>query len=127
MNGYQRRLQDMSAQLSHRETQELFLAFADDELPAEKAQAVRTHLDGCGDCQTGWQRYERTVLRLRKVEREKAPPALASRVMTQVKRQRRFGLKRLHLMHAQHRFPVEVLIPLLLAAAVAAFLVMSAS
>ncbi len=117
----------MSAQLSHRETQELFLALADDELPAEKAQAVRTHLDGCGDCQAGWQRYERTVQALRGVEREKAPPALASRVMTRVKRQRRFGLKGLHLLHAQHRFPVEVLIPLLLAAAVAAFLVMSAS
>jgi len=41
-----------------------------------------------------------------------------------VKRQRRFGLKRLHLAHAHHRFPVEVLIPLLLAAAVGAFLIM---
>lgn len=117
----------MSAQLSHRETKALFIALADEELPAEKAEAVRTHLDGCGECQKGWQSYSNTVLRLRQVEKQKAPPALASRVMTRVKRQRRFGLKRLHLAHAHYRLPVEVLIPLLLAAAVAAFLIMSAT
>ncbi|HSP79086.1 MAG TPA: zf-HC2 domain-containing protein [Myxococcaceae bacterium] len=115
----------MPAQLNHRETRSLFLALADEELPAEKARAVRQHLDGCGECQQGWQQYARTVHRLRGVEREKAPPALASLVMTRVKRQRRFGLKGLHRMHLHHRFPVEVLIPLLLAAAVAAFIVMS--
>jgi anti-sigma factor RsiW len=114
----------MPAQLNHRETRALFIALADEELPAEQAQAVRTHLDGCGECQRGWQRYAGTVQRLRRVEKEKAPPALASMVMARVKRQRRFGLKRLHLAHAHHRFPVEVLIPLLLAAAVGAFLIM---
>jgi hypothetical protein len=41
--------------------------------------------------------------------------------------ERRFGLRKLHWAHTHPRFPVEVLIPLLLAAAVAAFLVMSAS
>jgi anti-sigma factor RsiW len=117
----------MPAQLSHRETRALFIALADEELPAEKVQAVRSHLDGCGECQQGWQSYSSTVLRLRQVEKQKASPALASMVMTRVKRQRRFGLKRLHLAHAQYRFPVEVLIPLLLAAAVGAFLIMSAS
>jgi hypothetical protein len=113
-------------QLSHRETRALFLELADDELPADKVQAVRSHLDGCGECKEGWERYARTVQRVQQVEREKAPPALASLVMTRVKRRRRFGLRGLHLMHTHHRFPVEVLIPLLLAAAVAAFLVMSA-
>ncbi|HYO51588.1 zf-HC2 domain-containing protein [Archangium sp.] len=116
----------MPAQLSHRETRALFIALADEELPAEKVQAVQTHLDGCGECQQGWQSYSATVLRVRKVEKQKAPPALASRVMTRVKRQRRFGLKRLHLTHAQYRLPVEILIPLLIAAAVGAFLIMSA-
>ncbi|WP_257461168.1 anti-sigma factor family protein [Archangium lipolyticum] len=116
----------MSAQLSHRETKALFIALADEELSAEKEQAVRSHLEGCGECQKGWQSYSSTVLRLRKVEKEQAPPALASMVMTRLKRQRRFGLKRLHLTHAQYRLPVEVLIPLLIAAAVGAFLIMSA-
>ncbi|MGZ3458482.1 MAG: anti-sigma factor family protein [Archangium sp.] len=117
----------MSAQLSHRETRALFIALADEELPAEKAQAVRSHLEGCGECQRGWQSYSSTVLRLRNVEKQRASSALASRVMARVKRQRRFGLKRLHLTHAQHRLPVEVLIPLLIAAAVAAFILMSVS
>ncbi len=52
---------------------------------------------------------------------------MASMVLNRVKRERRFGLRKLHWAHTHHRFPVEVLIPLLLAAAVAAFLVMSAS
>jgi anti-sigma factor RsiW len=116
----------MPVQLSHRETRDLFLAFADEELPAEKAQDVQAHLDGCGECQQGWQRYAGTVLRLRQVEKHQAPHALSSAVMMRVKRQRGFALKRLHLMHAQYRLPVEVLIPLLLAAAVAAFLILSA-
>lgn len=127
MSGIQRRLRDVEPRLNHRETRALFLALADDDLPAPQARAVRTHLDGCEECREGWDRYSRTVQRVRGVEREKAPPALASLVMGRVRRQRRFGLKGLHLSYAQHRFPVEILIPLLLAAAVAAFLVMSAS
>jgi anti-sigma factor RsiW len=120
-------MRDVEPRLNHRETQALFLALADEDLPAPQAHAVRSHLDGCDECRQGWDRYERTVRRVRGVGREKAPPALASLVMGRVRRQRRFGLKGLHLAHANHRFPVEILIPLLLAAAVAAFLVMSAS
>jgi anti-sigma factor RsiW len=115
----------MEPQLSHREAKALFFALADQELPAPEAQAVKTHLDGCEECRTGWERYARTVQRLRGVEREKAPPALASVVMTRVRRRRNFGLKGLHTSHAQYRLPVEVLIPLLLAAAVGAFFLMA--
>ncbi len=126
MSGIQRRLMDVEPQLSHREAKSLFFALADEELPTPQAQAVRSHLDGCDECREGWDRYARTVQRVRKVEREKAPPVMASLVLQRVKRERRFGLRKLHLAHMHHRFPVEVLIPLLLAAAVAAFLVMSA-
>lgn len=127
MSAFQRRLMDVEPQLSHREAKSLFFALADEELPAPQAQAVRTHLDGCDECRAGWDKYARTVQRVRKVEREKAPPAMASLVMNRVKRERRFGLRKLHLAHINHRLPVEILIPVLLAAAVAAFLVMSAS
>jgi hypothetical protein len=41
-----------------------------------------------------------------------------------VKRQRRFGLRGLHLAHAQYRLPVEIVIPLLLAVAVGACLLL---
>jgi len=127
MIGFQRRLMDVEPQLNHREARDLFLALADEELPEPQAKAVRSHLDGCEECRAGWDRYARTVQLVRKVEREKAPPMMASLVLNRVKRERRFGLRKLHWAHTHHRFPVEVLIPLLLAAAVAAFLVMSAS
>jgi predicted anti-sigma-YlaC factor YlaD len=127
MMGFQRRLMDVEPQLNHREARDLFLALADEELPEPQAKAVRSHLDGCEECRAGWDRYARTVQRVRKVEREKAPPVMASLVLNRVKRERRFGLRKLHWAHTHYRFPVEVLIPLLLAAAVAAFLVLSAS
>lgn len=126
MSGTRQRQVGTAPLLDHREAQARFLALADEELPAPEAEAVRAHLDGCEPCRAGWQRYARTVRRLRGVPREKAPPALASVVMTRVRRRRKIGLKGLYHAHAQHRFPVEVLIPLLLAAAVAAFLVMAA-
>jgi anti-sigma factor RsiW len=115
----------MEPRLSHREARALFLALADEELPAPEARAVKTHLEGCDDCRAGWERYERTVRRLRGVEREEAPPALASVVMTRVRRRRRFGLKGLHTLHSHYRLPVEILIPLLLAAAVGAFFLLA--
>lgn len=117
---------DVEPQLNHREARDLFFALADEELPEPQAQAVRSHLDGCEECRAGWQRYAQTVQRVRGVEREKAPGVMASLVMNRVKRERRFGLRKLYLAHTYHRFPVEILIPILLAAAVAAFLVMSA-
>lgn len=117
---------DVEPQLSHGEAKALFFALADEELPPPQAQAVRSHLDGCDECRAGWDRYAKTVQRVRKMEREKAPPAMASMVLNRLKRERRFGLRKLHWAHTHHRFPVEILIPLLLAAAVAAFLVMAA-
>ncbi len=126
MSGIQRRLMDVEAQMNHGQARALFFALADEELPEPQAQAVRSHLDGCEECRQGWDRYARTVERVRQVEREKAPPAMAPLVLNRVKRERRFGLRKLHLMHMNYRVPVEILIPLLLAAAVAAFLVMSA-
>ncbi|TSC22760.1 anti-sigma factor [Corallococcus sp. Z5C101001] len=125
MNGLGRRGTDVEPRLDHLQTKALFLALVDEALPAPQEQAVRSHLDGCEECRQGWDQYARTVERVRTVEREKAPPALASLIAGRVRRQRRFGLRGLHLAHAHHRFPVEVLIPLLLAAAVAAFLLMS--
>ncbi|RKH01437.1 anti-sigma factor family protein [Corallococcus carmarthensis] len=125
MSGLMRRGTDLEPRLDHREARALFLALADEELPAPQEQAVRSHLDGCEECRQGWDRYARTVERVRSVDRERAPPALATLVAGRIRRQRRFGLRGLHLAHANHRFPVEILIPLLLAAAVGAFLLMS--
>ncbi|MBU8899187.1 transmembrane transcriptional regulator [Corallococcus sp. H22C18031201] len=121
MSGTHEQSTDVEPRLSHREAREAFLSLADEALDAAREKCVRAHLDGCPECREGWERYARTVSRLRGVPREKAPPALATRVMGRVRRQRRFGLRGIHLAHAHQRFPVEILVTLLVAAAVAVF------
>ena len=94
MTGFQRRLMDVEPQLNHREARDLFFALADEELAEPQAKAVRSHLDGCDECRAGWDRYAKTVQLVRKVEREQAPPMMASLVLNRVKRERRFGVRR---------------------------------
>ncbi len=116
----------MNAQLTHREAQRLFFALADDELASEEKTQLTEHLEECGDCRAGWDRYARTMDRVRSVEREKAPAALASMIVRRARRRRPFGLRALHNAHANYRFPVEAVIPLLLGVAMAAMLVLMA-
>jgi anti-sigma factor RsiW len=109
-------------EISHHDARALFGALIDEELaPDEKAQ-VSTHLARCDDCRAGYVKYERVVQQVRSLERLRAPPTLATRILLRVRRRRPFGTKGLALLHAQHRVPVEVIIPVLLAAAVAALL-----
>jgi anti-sigma factor RsiW len=115
----------VQVELTHREAKSLFGPLVDEELPGLEAVRLRAHLDGCDECRTGWQRYERVVKGARSLEREKAPPALATLISRRLRR-RRFGARALTLHHANYRFPVEAVIPLLLAAAVAAMLFFAA-
>ncbi len=116
----------MNTELSHREAQRLFFAFADDELASEEKTRLTLHLEDCDRCREGWDRYARTVERVRGVDREKAPAALASLIARRARRRRPFGLRAMQLAHAQYRVPVEAVIPLLLGVAVAALLVLMA-
>jgi hypothetical protein len=111
--------------LSHREARSLFFARAEEELGAEDQRRLAQHLEGCGDCQAGWQRYSATVLSLRRVERERAPPSLSTVVLTRVRRRRREP-RAVHHVYMAHRVPIEAAVPLLLGVAVAAFLVLAA-
>jgi hypothetical protein len=111
--------------LSHREAKSLFGAWVDEDLPLVEAARLRNHLEECGDCRAGWEKYSRAVDVVRHVEREKAPPALAGNILRRVRRQK-VGLRQLHIAHLQHRVPVEAAIPLLLGIAVAAMLVLLA-
>ncbi|MFZ5471109.1 MAG: anti-sigma factor [Myxococcota bacterium] len=116
----------MHAQLSHREAKSLFLAALDDELAEKDEARFRQHLDGCHDCRSGYDRYALVVKRVQKVEKEKAPPTLASMVMRRVRRKRLFGHRGIHLAHVHYRIPVEAIIPLLIGALVAALIVLMA-
>ena len=115
----------MQTQLSHGEAKSLFLAALDDELPDREEERLQQHLDSCDDCRVGWDRYARTVARVRKVEKERAPEHLASMIVRRTRR-RRFGHRAIHAAHIQYRVPVEAVIPVLLGALVAAFLVLIA-
>jgi hypothetical protein len=116
----------VNVELTHREAQNLFGAWVDAELGDQEELGLRAHLDDCADCRTGWQRYERVVKGARNLEHIQAPPRLATLIARRVRR-RRMGGRALHLAHAHYRLPAEVIIPILLAAAVAALLFFSAS
>lgn len=112
----------MQAQLSHKQAQSLFLPAADLSLAEPEERALKAHFDQCTDCRAGFERYARVVERLKGVEREKAPPHLASLLARRLRFRRPFGHRGLHLAHLQHRVPVEAIVPVLLAALVAALL-----
>lgn len=113
-------------ELSHREAKSLFGAWVDEELPRQDEARLRSHLEGCVDCRTGWERYQRAVTVVRGVEREKAPPALATTILRRVRRRRFSGPRALHLAHLHHRVPVEAFIPVMLGILVAAVLMLMA-
>lgn len=116
------------AALSHREAQSLFGALADEELAPPAQRELETHLEDCTDCRAGWQAYSATVLRVRRVERERAPPALSSLIMRRVRKQRSARLRAAahHHLLTTYRVPIEAAIPMLIGALVAAFLVFAA-
>ncbi len=116
----------MQVELSHKEAKSLFGALVDEELPAKEQLRLRSHLDTCDNCRQGWERYSRAVTVVRKVEREKAPPQLASNILRRVRRRKWLGQRNVHLAHVQYRFPVEAIIPVLLGILVAAMLVLLA-
>ncbi len=117
----------MQAQLSHNQARELFFAFADDEIAEGEELKLRDHLTDCVDCRGKWDRYARTVQVVKTIEREKAPAALSSVIMRRARRKGRpSSPKGLQLAYAHYRFPVETIIPVLIGALVAAFLVMLA-
>ncbi|HYX90792.1 MAG TPA: zf-HC2 domain-containing protein [Myxococcaceae bacterium] len=117
----------MQPSLSHEEARRLFGARVDEELPSREEEKLRAHLDACGDCRAGWERYERAVTVVRRVEREKAPPSLATSILRRIRRQRIEGLRGLHRAHLNHRVPMEAALPVLLGIALAVVLMLLAA
>ena len=112
----------MQAQLSHREVHSLFVAAVDEQLGLPEVQRFEHHLQGCADCRAGWNRYAQTVQRVRELPRERAPEALASLIARRLKRKR--PLLQRTLSQANHRVPVEIIVPLLLAVVVAVLILL---
>jgi len=111
-------------ELSHREARNLFPALLDEELAEQEASRLQAHLVDCTECRSGWEGYSRAVKTVRELPREKAPPELAGNIMRRVRRRRFQGLRAFERAQADYRVPYEVILPILLAAAVAAALLL---
>lgn len=110
----------MNAELSHAAAKAFFPALIDQELAPKEEARVRGHLALCKPCHEGYAKYERAVTRVRQLERVRAPDLLATRILQRTRRKR--GLRQIARIHQDYRVPVEILIPVLLAAAIAAWM-----
>lgn len=115
----------MQRELTKAEVERLFVGAVDDSLDANDAAAFRQLLSGDAELKGRFEQYTSAVKALKTLPREKAPAALASMIMRRTKR-RRSMFRSMAAHEATYRVPVEVIIPLLLAATVAAFLLLAA-
>ncbi len=113
----------MRSELSKAEVEKLFAGAVDEQLADRDAVRLKAELESDAELKAKYERYARAVKLLRAQPKEKAPPALASMVLRRVRRRR--GLARRLQLHTDYRVPVEVVIPLLLAAMVALFLLLA--
>lgn len=113
----------MRRELSKAEVEKLFIGALDEALPEHEAALLAAELEADPELRGEFARYQKTVTLLRGVPKEKAPDALASTILRRTRR-RRFSLQAQRLTEA-HRFPAEVIIPLVLAAAVAVFILLA--
>jgi anti-sigma factor RsiW len=110
--------------LGHQEAQALFAPAVDHELPPEKEVALKSHLEGCQECQQGFEKYTRAVQMVRSVHRERAPADFTAQVLKRVRKRRRsiFGWQGGRFF--EHiSIPVEAAIAVILAAAIAALVI----
>ena len=112
----------MRRELSKAELERLFVDATDGALVGEDAARFEAELQADTALKSRYDSYQRAVGLMRGQPREKAPDALASVILRRTRRRRSSGYSlRLHEMNFS-RVPVEIIIPLLLAAAVALFL-----
>ncbi len=113
----------MRRELSKAEVERLFTGAIDEALPASERARLDEALAQDQALSGQFSSYQRVVQLLREQPREKAPDALASMILRRTRR-RRFSLQTQRLTEA-HRFPAEIIIPLVLAAVVAVLIMMA--
>jgi anti-sigma factor RsiW len=112
--------------LNHREAQGLFLDALDGALPPNDSARLNTHLGDCVSCREGYQAYSNVVHRVRSARREKAPEGLASLVLRRMRRNRFSSPRHVAYTQAHFRLPVELIVPLLIAAGAVVWLLLAA-
>lgn len=112
----------MRRELSKTEVERLFVDAVDGALAEADVSRFQEALGADAALKTRYEQYQRAVTVMRTQPREAAPAALASVILRRTRRRRSMMYSlRLHEVNFS-RLPVEVIIPLLLACAVALFL-----
>jgi anti-sigma factor RsiW len=109
-------------ELSKNEVERLFVGAVDDALPERDSKAFASELDENPELKARFAKYQRAVSLLKDAPKEKAPDALASMILRRTRR-RRFQLRTREIQNAH--FPVEVVVPMLIAALVAMFMLLA--
>jgi anti-sigma factor RsiW len=108
--------------LSKNDVERLFVGAVDDALAEKEATEFDAELDENPELKARFAKYQRAISLLKEAPKEKAPDALASLILRRTRR-RRFQLRSRELHNA--RFPIEVVVPMLIAALVAMFMLLS--
>lgn len=108
--------------LSKNEVERLFVGAVDGALAEPEAKEFEADLESDPRLKAQFEKYQRAIAMLKEAPKEKAPDALASLILRRTRR-RRFGVRTRELQNA--RFPAEVIVPLLIAALVAMFMLLA--
>ena len=109
-------------ELSKSDVERLFVEAVDGALADADVERFQAELQANSELKARFEQYQRAVSLVRGQPRERAPEVLASVILRRTRRRRSvMHSLRLNEMHF-NRVPAEVFIPLLLAAAVALFL-----
>ncbi len=112
----------MRRELNQNDVERLFVGAVDDALPEKDAGEFDEQLSEDPELKAKFAQYQRAISLLKESPREKAPDALASLILRRTRR-RRFQDRTREIHHS--RFPVEVVVPLIIAALVAMFMLLS--
>ena len=112
----------MRGELSQNEVERLFTGAVDGALAEQEASEFDAQLAANPELKAQFAKYQRAISLLKGTPKEKAPDALASLILRRTRR-RRFQLRSRDLHNA--RFPAEVVVPLLIAALVAMFMLLA--
>ncbi len=112
----------MRRELSKNDVERLFVGAVDDALPVKESSEFDAELAENPELKARFAKYQRAIALLKDVPKEKAPEALSSLILRRTRR-RRFQQRTREIQNAH--FPVEVVVPMLIAALVAMFMLLA--
>ncbi len=112
----------MRRELSKNEVERLFVGAVDGALAEPEANEFDAQLAADPELKARFAKYQRAISMLKDAPKEKAPDALASMILRRTRR-RRFQIRSRDIQNAH--FPAEVVVPMLIAALVAMFMLLS--